>query len=402
MAELLIRVGSQDVALVQRVFGLDGAHAAAWRPDRLVVDAHVAEKTPALADTARRAGVPFLVDPQTYFLQGTQHPADPWARLPFGDPRPLTAEDLADTATQDTLVAACIDHQIATGATAIIAPYLHLEGLDDGLVFVQAALWRRTAALLGERGNQMPVIAVVALGWRLLDPSTSNDLLPVWEALDVLAPDEVAIAATKAHMGASAVNRLHNLVMLVRKLTPAYPVLAWQQGLLGEACVAAGARGYETGIAKREHCDLQSARNDHRQLEVPGPRGAPPVYIPALGRGIPKKTVSELRGHSGVWTSVLCADPRCCPSGDHILNDARQHAIVSRARSLAELTQIDRTTWRWAELTRRAARGVRLARRINTIADRTPGMARVDTRALEAIYTVADQRMHLQRRRKAA
>jgi len=401
MAELLIRVSSQDAALMNRVFGLDGARAAAWRPHRLVVDAHVAAKTPALADIARRAGVPFLVDPQTYFLQGTQHSGDPWAKLPFGDPRPLTAADLANTATQDALVAACIDYQIAAGATAIIAPYLHLERLDDGLVFVQAALWRRTAALLAARGNQLPVIAVVALGWRLLDPSVAKDLIPAWEALDALHPTEVAIAATKAHMGSTAVDRLHHLVMLITKLTSAYPVLAWQQGLLGEACVAAGARGYETGIAMREHCDLQTARNSHRAAPTSG-GGAPPVYIPALGRGIPKRNVKEIRADGTVWSSVLCADPRCCPSGDHVLNDARQHAIVSRARSLAELSEIDRATWRWAEVSRRSAQGIRLGQRINKIADRTPGMARVDTRALEAIHTVSDQRRHLRKRRTAA
>jgi len=401
MAELLIRASSRDVALMNRVFGLDGGRAAAWRPDRLVVDAHVPAKTPALADIARRAGIPFLVDPQTYFLQGTQHADDAWAKLPFGNPRPLAAADLADPAVQDTLVADCIDHQVAAGATALIAPYLHLERLDDGFVFVQAALWQRTAALLTARGNQLPVIAIVALGWRLLDPSVGKDLTPVWEALGTLSPTEVAIAATKVHLGATSVDRLTHLVMLIHKLKSSYPVLAWQQGVLGETCVAAGAQGYETGIAWREHCDLQTARNAHRAPPTGG-GGAPPVYIPALGRGIPKKTVRELRKHSTVWSALMCANPRCCPSGDNVLNDARQHAIVSRAQSLAELSQIDRATWRWAEIARRSAEGLRLGRRINKIADRTPAMARIDTRALEAINTVSELRRQLKRRRKAA
>jgi len=60
MAELLIRVGAQDVALIERVLrGDDG------RPDRVVVDAHVARAQPRIRDAARASGIPFLIDPQT-------------------------------------------------------------------------------------------------------------------------------------------------------------------------------------------------------------------------------------------------------------------------------------------------------------------------------------------------
>jgi hypothetical protein len=36
-----------------------------------------------------------------------------------------------------------------------------------------------------------------------------------------------------------------DLLMLVQELGNSYPVIMWQRGLLGEACVASGAQGYE-------------------------------------------------------------------------------------------------------------------------------------------------------------
>jgi hypothetical protein len=92
MAELLIRASTQDAALLRRIYGLDGHEAASARPTRVVVDAHVpaSSRGADVAMAARQAGVPFLVDPQTFYLQGTQHAADPWALLPYGRPDKLS------------------------------------------------------------------------------------------------------------------------------------------------------------------------------------------------------------------------------------------------------------------------------------------------------------------------
>jgi hypothetical protein len=403
MAELLIRAGSQDVQMMRCVFGLDGARGAAWRPDRVVVDAHVPAKTGQLAEVARRSGVPYLVDPQTYYLQDIQDPSDSWAELSFGDPRALSAEQLATTSVQETLVANCVEYQIGAGATAIIPPYVHLERLDDGFVFVQAGLWRCTSAYLSAHQIELPVVAVLALGWRLLDPvGGRRGLAPIWDALQVLRPKEVAVAASKVHLGSKPSERLTDLVMLIEWLSSRYPVIAWQQGLLGEACVAAGAIGYETGIARREHCDLQSAKASRRAPPNGGSRSAPPVYVPRLGRGIPKNSVKEVRVHRALWHQVLCEDPQCCPSGETVLTDARQHAIVSRARDLAALSQIQWSSWRWARLARRSGEGLDLAKKINALADRTPSMTKIDLRALTATRTVAELRRQQRRLRKAA
>ena len=53
-------------------------------------------------------------------------------------------------------------------------------------------------------------------------------------------------------------------------------MLAWQQGLLGEACVALGARGYETGLGWREACDLRKAMSSRAR-----PRDLTPGRAPA-------------------------------------------------------------------------------------------------------------------------
>ncbi len=170
---------------------------------------------------------------------------------------------------------------------------------------------------------------------------------------------------------------------------------------LGESTVQR-ARHRGTGIARREHCDLQSAKATRRTPPKDGPRSAPPIYVPYLGRGIPKNSVKEIRIHRALWHRVLCDDPQCCPDGEAVLADARQHAIVSRARDLAALSQIQRPSWRWARLAGRSREGLDLAGRINALADRTPGMAKIDLGALTAIRTVAELRRQQRRFRKAA
>jgi len=98
MAELLIRASSQDGALLRRIYGFDGQPPAPARPDRIVVDAHVplGRHGTGIAATARRAGIPLLIDPQTFYLQGIQHPDDRWARLPYGRAEMYTPEQAAD------------------------------------------------------------------------------------------------------------------------------------------------------------------------------------------------------------------------------------------------------------------------------------------------------------------
>lgn len=395
-AQLTIRVSSADEPFVRRLYGLaPGSRPAPHLPDRLVVDAHVplAATGSALATTARDAGVPFLIDPETVYLQDLQNPNAHWRRVPFGEPAVQTPADVMSQAAQDGLVQAVVDYQVKHGATAVIAPYVHIERPDSGWILVQASLWRRTKAYVEAAGINLPVIAVVAVGWRCLHPLRGvPQLSHMWDALAALEPSEVALAASKVHMGTRPEDRIAELLMLVRDLTRAYKVTMWQQGLLGEACVVEGAAGYECGIGWREKCDLQSRMSQHRQA-ISGHPAARPIYIAELGRGVPKTRLQLARSKRKVWARLVCPFPDCCaPGGDDLLGDARRHSVVARARELEQLDSTHATNWRWNRLTQRLADGLVLAGQLNALAPPSSAAPVIDTRSLRAIYEVANSR----------
>jgi len=172
-------------------------------------------------------------------------------------------------------------------------------------------------------------------------------------------------------------------------MSKSYPVIAWQQGTLGELAVLAGARGYETGIGWRERCDLNKSMAGLRD-----PRGdggnARPVYCQALRRSIPKKTLIHLSSNQRLTAELTCPDSRCCPDGrQSLLADARAHAVAARQRSLRALTAPDQESWRWHQLAQEARSGTRLVERLNTFTARTPGVAKISPDALRAIAEVA-------------
>ncbi|HEX8093776.1 hypothetical protein [Jatrophihabitans sp.] len=390
MAELVIRVSGQDAALIDRVYGRGGASAAARRPNRLVVDAHVAAAHPEIAATARRAGVPFLVDPLTHYLQDVQHPADPWARLSFADGRAHTPSDLASNRRQERLVEECLSFQIEHGATTLIVPYVHIEKADDGWVDIQRRLLAHTCRFLDRNNVHIPVMAVFALGWRLLDrmawPSVLNPLL---EASALLGPAPVALAAAKVDQGVHPERRLADLLATVGQIRPRHPVTAWNQGALGEACVAGGATGYEVGIGWRERCDLRSASAAHRQPPSGG-GGARPVYVASVRRSVPKPSLRVLMTDRVLLPHLICPDLACCTSGPAaLLGDPRAHTIVARARNLAELDAADTLAWKWHLLAQISERGLRVAERVNIASRHQEVVNSIDTAALLATHAVA-------------
>jgi hypothetical protein len=401
VADLVIRAGGDDITLMERVL----AAAPSCRPNRVVVDAHAARGTDRIAAAARRAGIPFLVDPQTHFLQDFQHATDSWAQLPFGDPRRCTPADLLLPRRLDVLAAAVVEHQLGCGATAIIAPYVHLDRPDNGWADVQVQLWRATGRYLEQQGIKVEVVAVIALGWRLLDRSTwPAALWPLIAALhDDLNPAELALAASKVDQGVRPVNRLASFVAVIRRLHRDWPVLAWQQGLLGEAAAAAGAAGYECGIGRREHCDLPAHMQTRR---VPGPapnRTARGVYTAALRRSVPKRSLAEvLRSEPRIAAQLTCLDAACCPAGQAaLLSDTRAHAIAARRQGLDRVTQAAHPAWRWNHLACEATAALDLAVQINTAAQRGLKITRIDIGALEATRDYADNRRQSLRRHAA-
>ncbi len=402
MADLVVRVGGDDIALMEQV--LTGPPER--RPHRLVVDAHAAPRMGRVAAAARRAGLPFLIDPQTHFLQDFQHATDPWAQLPFGAPQRCSPPELLQPGRLDVLVAAVVEHQLSHGATAILAPYVHLERPGDGWAEVQVELWRACRRYLEQQGYKVEVLAVVALGWRLLDRSKwTAALRPLITALrEDLKPAEVALAASKVDQGVRPTDRLASFVAVIRQLRRHWPVLAWQQGVLGEATVAAGAAGYECGIGRRERCDLTAHMRSRRWPDDPSAgRAARAVYTAALRRSVPKRSLQELlRTESRIAAQLSCLDVACCPSGQRaLLSDARAHAISARRRGLELVAQTAHPAWKWNYLAQEARAALGLAAQINTAAQRSRAVTRIDVGALTATLLYADNRRQTLRRRAA-
>lgn len=406
MVEFLLRATALDAALLRRTYGLDGREGLPVRPGRVVVDAHVAnsDRGSTVLTAARQAGVPLLIDPRTFYLQGTQPPDDAWAALPFGRPEKLCPNDV-DRFAQEELVAQVIDYQVAHGATAIIPPYVHLDRLNSEWIDVQAGLWRSTRRYMDRNHISLSVTAVLALGWRVVHPTRGwAALAPALVALSDLGPREIALAASKVDQGVRPHDRAMDLVLMIERLGQQHPVIAWQQGHLGEIAVAAGARGYECGIGWREGCDLSaSAANAHRKPQPPGPRAGRPVFVRQLSRSIPKRSLEAIRQHRDLWMRMVCTDSECCPPGGAaMLGDARSHAIVQRVKRLEQLARIDRPVWRWQHLADAADDGIDLAGRINRRGLVTSEITRVDSSALTAISAVSHTRRLDTRSRRIA
>ncbi|MBD3777675.1 MAG: hypothetical protein IE923_00220 [Micrococcales bacterium] len=401
MAQLLIRAGTPDAALIESVM----SDVRAVRPDRLVVDAHVAAHTPELARSAGRAGRGFLVDPQTYLWQGAVHPLRSWARLPFAQVRPMLATEVSDLRVARVLVERAIEFQLGHGATHIIAPYVHVEGAGDGWVQAQLTLWHATRDYLDAHGLHLPVVAVLSLGWRLhARRNWPAALSPLLGALGALEPDEVALASSKMDRGADPAARLVDMLRVVQRLANHFPVIVWRQGALGEAAILAGASGVETGIGWRDRCDLQTAKNELRGQPTPG--GTPhPTYIGALHRSMTRAQLAAVSRRPDLAAQITCLDAACCPNGARDLTrDGRRHSIAARAANINRMASAAHESWRWEQLAVDTGRALVVTASLNDYLDRLgdPKLGRLDSGAITAMHTVALQRRRSTRRGRPA
>ena len=345
-----------------------------------------------------------MIDPKTYFLQNVDPTSDQSGQLPFVLQKVHTPADLMNRVHQDKLAASVIDYQLSHGATMIIAPYVHIERADTVWTEVQIGLWQATRRCLDWQQLHVPVLAVGALGWRQLDRATWPGTLQVLMAtlIHELHPGEVALAASTVDDGVRPAERLSSLIAVVHHLGQHWSVIMWQQGVLGEAAVAAGAAGYECGIGWRERCDLGTRMRAHDDTPVPGPRNARPVYITALKRSLLKRSIELLQQDPRIIAQLICLDPTCCPNGRRtLLEDARAHAIAARRRGLTVLTRPTHAAWRWNQLALDVTAGLQLAERINILAGQTQGLSRVNTRALVATLALANHRRQTLGRRAA-
>jgi hypothetical protein len=400
VAQLLLRAGAADEALMRRL--LLSAPRVPALPDRLVVDAHVAPRS-TIGATARAAGLPFLVDTQTHLLQDRQHEADPWAALPFACAEAWCVEDFDDDRI-DRLIAESVDFQLAHGASQVLLPGVHVETADDGWVDVQLRIYARSRSYVARVGLAVPVLAPVELSWRLLGRQTWPLVLqPLVRGLLALGPDEIVLAADKVDRGAHPADRLSELVAVIEHLRHVRPVIAWQQGVLGEACLSAGALAYECGIGWREHCDLRGSARSRRSASRGGPRGRRPFYVHALRQSIPARAAAAIHAdHPLLRAALTCPHPDCCPGGvDTLIRDARHHAVIDRARSVRVLNDVQRLRWRWGWLGDDVDTGLELAARINRTADRDARISRVSIAALQAMREQALVQRHSRQRRVA-
>lgn len=385
---LLIRPNAQDAKLLPNLLAV---RKPALPRLHVVLDAHVAARSPELTVGARDAGSPLLVDPQTYLLQDRQHASDPWCALPFATASPLLP-DMFQPERLDALIRDVVAFQVRQGASSIIPPYFFLGRNELGWADVQARVWRGTRAALDDLDVKLPVTAVTSVDWsRLRGMGAFAPDEELDRALRDLAPNEVAVASSKSHLGARPEERVLDLCAAITRLSRIAPVIAWHQGILGEACVAAGAQGYESGIGQREALDLPSSMASRRNPPTGGPRSPRSVFVKGLMRSIPKKAIQALSDNRRLWPSIFCLDSDCClPNGQSMLGDARSHSVRARRESLAELASVKNPAWRWGALADRTEHGLTLAERINRSGDG----ARVNSGPLRGMHIVAEGLRH--------
>jgi hypothetical protein len=321
--------------------------------------------------------------------------------LPYATASKLTPGDFAVRDRLDAVIEACLNAQLASKATVLVCPYVHIDG-DIGWVDAQLAIWAAVARWRGSTRIALPIAATVAIGWRLLARDRwPGALSPLVAALQDLSPDEVLFAASKVDDGKTSPARLADLLVVIDTLAQRWPVTVLRQGTLGEACVAGGATGYETGIGWDERCSLRDNMASHR-VEPAGHPAGRPKYMPVLGQSLAPKTLGAALTDPRVGAALTCLDRSCCPGGRAALEgDLRVHAIRARTSRLAELASADHPRWAWRKLAEDASAGYQLVQRINILAARH-GVNQARTQALAAVAVVARQRGQSARRRGRA
>jgi hypothetical protein len=364
-AELLIRPGSNDHQVVADLLA-PGAAAhllAEGRPliSRLVVDAHLASQRRLLAQAAAGAGISYLIDPLTHLLQGEVRVEDRWARLPYAVARAVAAEELESSGARDELVAAVVDFQVEAGATAVIPPYAYAMAPEDPWFTISLDMITRTAAYMRRSGIKLQIVPLLCAQLQ------SFGIDKAWPAgIDrftaaALAVEPVAVALCLSPVGAGS-DSYHKVLRLFTTtehvIRAGVPVFAWRQGIYGPALVAAGARGYETGIGTSEQCNMASSTKSRRPRiagKKQGGGAAPGVFLEPLGRSVTTPIASALLGDLRMRPKVMCDDERCCPLGPtSTLDQHREHAVRARARTLAALDAMPQRAWKLHRVARDA------------------------------------------------
>lgn len=388
MYELFIRTTTPLVAAPEA--GLGRPRPTTRLPGALVVHAFSASVA-RISALARRTGIPLVVDPETHPLQDAQPQTDRWTVFEWTPGRRCTPADLLASGRADALVATCLAHQVAVGATRLVIPYIRLERADDGWMDVQVAFLAAARRLALSGDYKVPLLAVVTVSWRLLGrPLWPAVLDPLAGATAEIGPMTIALAASKVDRGVHPEDRLSDLLVVTDRLSRIGPVIGWRQGRLGEAMVAAGAAGYETGLGSRERCDLPQEVAARRRDRTGGQGAA--VYVEAVHAGVLPATRAAIAARRSTSVSLACLDGTCCPDGGAGVTSPL-HAMHRRAARLAELDRVAAPTWRWSLLAERAEAAAVVGRRLNRVAA-TQGAPQIDLTHMHSVATVA----HVRRR----
>jgi hypothetical protein len=200
----------------------------------------------------------------------------------------------------------------------------------------------------------------------------------------------VAFSPTKPKDGYAKVLSTFTAISRVKALS-GLPAFAWRQGILGAGITAAGADGYETGIATGESCDISRSMASRRpRPEKKKGGGNPPgIFIDTLGRSVPAK-VGKILLASALKPRVMCDDERCCPDGpESTRSHPREHAVRMRSRQLRGLDALPHVTWRLHQLAKDATAGSTLTVQANQVLEAAGMPERLPSTGLDAIARVA-------------
>jgi hypothetical protein len=402
--ELIIRPSMNDHEVVADLLAPGGTSIMVGRQQpvisRLVVDAHVVARRPQFAEAAAEAGIPFLVDPWTPFLQGELREADPWAALPYGTAERVEAAQYS-SGSRD-FVRRVVDFELEHEATAVVAPYPYVTEPTDEWFGVALRWLEETRAYLDEERIGLPLIGVMC--GQLLkfgaERTWAEGLNRFAAKMRRVQAHGVALCLSPIGNGKESYNKLLRFFLTADRLQrlARMPTFAWQQGMYGPALVAAGLDGYATGIGISEQTNISSnlaARRPPKNGEQPGRGGSAGVFLDPLGKSLNRRAATALLSDPTMRAKLMCTDERCCPNGiTSTMEHPREHAVRTRQRELLTLDGLPARAWRLNHIATQAQAGLTLAHQANKVLVKAGVDVQLGTTGFESLARVAEELRH--------
>lgn len=406
MADLLIRAAMNDhVVLGDLVAPSIRPLPSGRRPlvGRLVADAHVAAARPALADIARGAGIPYLIDPDTTLMQSEVAETDKWTNLPYGVAEPVAAEDL----NCDELAEQVVEFQLEQGATAVIPVYFYASSPTDPWFKRSLDMIEATADYMRAHQIRLPMMPMFC------GQLQSFAVQARWESgidrftdlvLDVEAKS-AALCLSPCGEGSDGYGKVARLFGVAGRVKESgLEVIAWRQGVYGLGLVAAGLDGYECGMGTGEQTQVtrrQSSRKPRLDSDSGGGGGAG-IYLETLGRSVPRAAGQILLANLGTRAKVMCDDESCCPSVAETLDQSRQHAVRARSRQMTELLAQPHASWRLNDVARQAKTAATISAQATSVLKKEGHKLEIKRRSMTALAQVASELSEARSRPKSA